>query len=60
MNLYITDIEFKVKYLDKLEGIELKDVWVIYGPITAWGKTLESALENYKIELSDYYEIMDK
>lgn len=60
MNLYITDIQFKVKYLDKLEGTELENVWVIYGPISAWGKTLESALENYKIELFNYYEIMDK
>ena len=60
MNLYITDIQFKVKYLDKLEGIDLENVWVIYGPISAWGKTLEAALENYKIELYDYYEVMDK
>lgn len=60
MNLYITDIQFKVKYRDKLECIDLENVWVIYGPISAWGKTLESALENYKIELSDYYEILDK
>ena len=60
MNLYITDIQFKVKHHDKLEETDLENVWVIYGPIGSWGKTLESALENYKIELSDYWEIMGK
>ena len=60
MNLQIKDILFKPRFIDKQDDVEWTDVWVIYGPISAWGKTLESALENYKIELYDYYEIMDK
>lgn len=59
MNLQIKDIKYKTSYTDQYDSI-VSNVWVTYGPISAWGRTLESALENYKIELSDYYEIMDK
>jgi len=59
MNLQIKDIKYKISYKDEYDNV-LSNVWVIYGPISAWGKSLESALENYKIDLYEYYEIMDK
>lgn len=59
MNLQIKDIKYKTSYKDEYDNI-LSNVWVIYGPISSWGKSLESALENYKIYLYEYYEIMDK
>ncbi len=59
MNLQIKDIKYKISYEDEYDNV-LSNVWVIYGPISSWGKSLESALENYKIDLYEYYEIMDK
>ncbi len=59
MNLQIKDIKCKTSYTDEYDNV-LSNVWVIYGPIISWGKRLESALENYKIDLYEYYEIMDK
>ncbi len=59
MNLQIKDIKYKTSYTDQYDNI-VSNVWVICGPISSWGKSLESALENYKIDLYEYYEIMDK
>ncbi len=59
MNLQIKDIKYKTSHTDEYDNV-LSNVWVIYGPISSWGNTLESALENYKIYLYEYYEIMDK
>ncbi len=59
MNLQIKNIKYKISYEDEYDNV-LSNVWVIYGPIISWGKSLESALENYKIDLYEYYEIMDK
>lgn len=59
MNLQIKDIKYKTSYTDQYDSI-VSNVWVIYGPISSWGKSLESALENYKIDLYEYYEVMDK